>query len=365
MAKPPLRPWPPLPPTAYLRSRTHPLPFPLDEPWCLLYAQARTALAAGLVALGVGPGARILMPAWHHGSEVEAVLHTGAKCLFYDVGPDLAPDEETLESLLGPDVVGLHLTHYLGFPQDAPRWRRWCDEHGLLLVEDAAQAWLASHGGVPVGSHGDLAVWCLYKTVGVPDGAAVRCVRPLPEPRSIGRGTGITLRRHAAWFAQLVPEPQNRGIGDAEYDAATDMALVEPFGATAATHWLAPRLGTAETVGRRRDNYERWLQVLRPVTLSPFEHLPCGAVPMVFPVAVDDKPAALAEIGSAGIHGLDLWRQPHPSSSTGDHPRADWLREHMLGLPLHQELRRRRLDAAIRDVAGILLSRGCSNWPGP
>ena len=77
--------------------------------------------------------------------------------------------------LVGPATRALHVTHVLGFPAAAPRWRRWCDERGLLLIEDAAQAWLAAdpQSGEPVGSWGDLSVFCLYKTLPVPNGGAL------------------------------------------------------------------------------------------------------------------------------------------------------------------------------------------------
>ena len=92
-------------------------------------------------------------------------LRRGAKAT-----PSLEPDGGELDALVGPSTRALHITHVLGFPAAAPRWRRWCDERGLLLIEDAAQAWLAAdpQSGEPVGSWGDLSVFCLYKTAGLP-----------------------------------------------------------------------------------------------------------------------------------------------------------------------------------------------------
>ena len=165
--------WPPLAPDAYVRRPLDRLPFPLQDARYRLYARARQGIWQGATALGVGHGDEVLAPAYHHGSEIEALLRTGAQCRFYDSSEDLSPRQEQLEAMLGPRVRALLLIHYLGFPQDAPRWRRWCDERGLLLIEDAAQAWLATSGGRPVGSLGDLAVFCLYKTFGIPEGAAV------------------------------------------------------------------------------------------------------------------------------------------------------------------------------------------------
>jgi dTDP-4-amino-4,6-dideoxygalactose transaminase len=65
----------------------------------------------------------VLVPAYHHGSEIEALLQAGLRIRYYEVDRALEPDAAALESLLGPDVRALYLIHYLGFPQDAPRWR--------------------------------------------------------------------------------------------------------------------------------------------------------------------------------------------------------------------------------------------------
>ena len=58
-----------------------------------------------------------------------------------------------------------------------------------MLIEDAAQAWLATRDGTPVGSHGDLAFFCLYKSVGLPEGAAL-VMRSPPATASLDRRPG-------------------------------------------------------------------------------------------------------------------------------------------------------------------------------
>ena len=116
------------------------------------------------------------------------------------------PNTSAIASALASRAAADSRTN-LGFPVDPPRWRAWCDRHGLLLIEDAAQAWLATWDGLPVGSFGDLAVFCLYKTFGVPDGAAALCPRAaLPAPTSRPRsGLGQAVRRTGAWLAQRSP----------------------------------------------------------------------------------------------------------------------------------------------------------------
>ena len=117
--------WAPLRPGAYLRRPVSELPFPLEEPGCRLYEFARQRLFNGLEVLGLGPGDEVLVPAYNHGSEVEVLSRAGVTCRFFDSSEDLAPDEHVLERLLGPSTRALYLIHHLGFPQAAPRWRRW------------------------------------------------------------------------------------------------------------------------------------------------------------------------------------------------------------------------------------------------
>src|SRR5215216_1209594 len=171
--------WPPLPPSVYIR-RPGRLPFPLQEQSCRLFALGRHALWHGVRALGLEPGDGILVPAYHHGSEVEALTRAGLTASFYGGSDALEPIESELDGLVEPRTRALLLIHYLGFPQDLARWRRWCDERGMFLIEDAAQAWLARDDDRPVGSVGDLAMFCLYKTYGLPDGAALVSRRPIP-----------------------------------------------------------------------------------------------------------------------------------------------------------------------------------------
>src|SRR4029453_13044997 len=173
--------WPPLPIRLGTSIESQPLPFPLAHEGCRLFSLARHALWSGLQTFKLRPEAEVLMPAYHHGSEVEAVIRAGLRPRFYELTESLEPDEVTLERALNLSTQAFLLIHILGFPQDAARWRLWCEERGLLLIEDAAQAFLARQGTSPVGAWGHMAIFCLYKTFGLPDGAALICERP---PRS-------------------------------------------------------------------------------------------------------------------------------------------------------------------------------------
>lgn len=349
--------WPPLPPDVYLRRPLERLPYPLEEPGCRVVAWARHGVWHGVRQLGLGNGDELLVPAWHHGSEIEALLRAGVGCRFYDCAPEtLAPDPGELEALLGERVRGLYLTHALGFPQDAGRWREWCDARGLLLVEDAAQAWLASQEGRPVGSAGDLAVFCLYKTFGLPEGAAMIQASP-PPPVGLDRRLGALelARRHGLWLAgrsslaYAASAPLRR---PKSYDPARDFELRDPASAPwAHTPFILRRISDPAAASRRRENYAALMAGLGDLVAQPFSELPGGASPFVFPLDVDDKPALLAGLREQGVVGLDLWAVPHPSLPVERFPGAAARRARLVGLPVHQELRRadtERIVTAVR-----------------
>jgi dTDP-4-amino-4,6-dideoxygalactose transaminase len=307
-------------------------------------------------AIGLEGGDEVLVPAYHHGSEVEALLRAGLTCRFYDATETLAPDEDELESLLGPRVRGLQLTHYLGFAQDAARWRKWCDERQLLLIEDAAQAWLASEDGGPVGSVGDLAIFCFYKTVGVPDGGALITRTPPAAHRARRRiGARPLTRRHAAWLAGRWRHLGGVASGRRErpFDAAEDVALGDPHSAPAvATSFLLPRLVDADIAARRRAHYQLLLDELGASVPEPFRRLRDGAAPLACPLEADDKPALLERLRDSNVQALDFWSVPHPALPVDRFPAAAARRARTVALPVHQELRPADLERVVGSVVG-------------
>jgi dTDP-4-amino-4,6-dideoxygalactose transaminase/CelD/BcsL family acetyltransferase involved in cellulose biosynthesis len=351
--------WPSLPPTAYLRPRLPALPFPLGERGCILFARGRHGLWHAACALGLD-GAEVLVPAYHHGSEIEALGRAGAVCRFYDGDERLAPAEDELEALLTPETRALHLTHYLGFPQDSERWRRWCDERRLLLLEDAAQAWLAEADGVPVGSHGDASVFCLYKSIPVPDGGAL-----LLRARSVARAEGERpgglaqlARAHARWAVQRWPLPLPERRREGSYDPARDFELGDPdTPAASATEFLLPRLADSGVAPARRRNYAFLLEALGDLTRPPFDRLPDGSAPFAFPLDVADKRSALRKLRSHGVRALDLWSVAHPLLSGKGFPRAAERRGRTVGLPVHQGLGPGDLERVVRALRGRRVER--------
>jgi len=349
--------WPPLPPAVWAQLPREQLPFPLDDSRCRLYSRGRHALWHGLRAAPLAAGDGVLAPAYHHGSEIEVLLRLDLECRFYGLTATLEPDEESLDALLAPNVRALQLVHYLGYPQDGLRWRRWCDERGLLLIEDAAMAWLAETPNGPVGAHGDLAIFCLYKTFGLPDGAALLSRWPPDsgsgasrmEPREIAA-------LHLAWLGQRIPIarlPANDDGMTEEYVPALDFALGDPDeGPAATTIALLRRIADPAAAARRRANARMLLDELGEQVAPPFDRLPNGAAPFALPVRSSDKRSLLGRLDSCGVSALDFWSAAHPSLSPERFPEIADRRATTVGLPLHQELTLADLERMLRAMRG-------------
>jgi dTDP-4-amino-4,6-dideoxygalactose transaminase len=351
--------WPPLPPGAPLSRGRRELPFPLGLPGCTLFAKGRHALYAGVKALGLSEGDGVLVPAYHHGSEIEALRRAGVELRFYKTTEDLAPDPDELQGLLDERVKALHLVHVLGFQQDSPAWRVWCDEHSLLLLEDAAQAWMGTdEEGLPLGARADLSIFCLYKSFGLPDGAALWCSARVEKPQPTGSGVLRVLRRMARWAmgrSAVAASAARRLSPERPFDPEADRSLDEPVRSPfRATTFLLPRVYEPSASERRRANYTFLLQHLPDVVPRPFDVLPGGAVPFAFPIEVDDGHAVAGRLKERGIEALAFWYQAHPSLPSVDFPAGSRRRQRTVVLPVHQELRGRDLQFIVSAVRAVL-----------
>lgn len=134
------------------------------------------ALTLALVALGVGPGDEVIIPSMTFVATAEAVVHAGATPKLADVDPTtLLLSRDTVAQARSDRtkaVIPVHLFGHMVDPAMMSIWKR----EGLIVVEDAAQAHLASFNGRGVGTVGDAACFSFYpgKNLGaLGDGGAV------------------------------------------------------------------------------------------------------------------------------------------------------------------------------------------------
>jgi dTDP-4-amino-4,6-dideoxygalactose transaminase len=132
---------------------------------CVAVNSGTSALHLGLLAAGIGRGDEVVVPSFTFAATANAVAMTGATPVFADIEPDsFCLDPGAVAAAVTERTVAVVPVHLYGHPV---RWDALADvaeRHGLLLLEDAAQAHGASYDGIPVGALGDLAAFSFYAT---------------------------------------------------------------------------------------------------------------------------------------------------------------------------------------------------------
>ena len=108
---------------------------------CLLTTSGTDALEMAAILTGVGPGDEVIVPSYTFVSTALAFIRCGAKVVFADSRADEPNiDAEKVESLITPRTKVIVPVHYAGCACDMDAIMAIADRHGLLVVEDAAQA---------------------------------------------------------------------------------------------------------------------------------------------------------------------------------------------------------------------------------
>ena len=136
---------------------------------CLAVTSGTGALHTALAAFGVGPGQEVIVPAYMWVSVAAAVVNLGAIPVLADIDPatfnlSAGAVEEVLRSAAGKKVKAVLPVHLYGQCADWDAFAELKRERGLLLVEDAAQAFGATWNGTPAGALGDAAAFSFYPT---------------------------------------------------------------------------------------------------------------------------------------------------------------------------------------------------------
>jgi dTDP-4-amino-4,6-dideoxygalactose transaminase len=279
---------------------------------CLGMNSCTSALYAGLLAAGIGPGDEVIVPGYTFIASIAVVAHTGAEPVLAEIDESLLLDPADVAAKITPRTKAVIAVHMLGAPCDLDALEAVTREHGLLLVEDCAQAGGGTYRGRHLGTVGRFGAFSLnvfktftagdggvlltdddelYKTAfalhdhgaaplrtGVTDGPplfglnlrmheltgafALAQVRKLP-------GTLRTLRANRDKFADAIgglPGVTRRRLHDPDGDCATVLAYT--FASAAMATEVAARLGTITLSQSGKHNYANMPQ-LRPDLLVP------------------------------------------------------------------------------------------------
>jgi dTDP-4-amino-4,6-dideoxygalactose transaminase len=124
-----------------------------------LFDSGTSALIAAFRLASRGALLRVACPSYICVDVGSAAQFVGVELVLYDTDPaTLSPDIDSLRRAVGSGVSAVLVAHLFGFPVAMDEVRALCDEHGLTLIEDAAQEAGARYNGQRLGSMGDLAI---------------------------------------------------------------------------------------------------------------------------------------------------------------------------------------------------------------
>lgn len=343
-----------------------------------LTTSGRAAIFHALKLLQLAPQRGVLLPTYHCPTMVAPALLAGLRPMFYALGEDGLPDLAALAHGPAAEAGAMLVPHLFGRSQSLAAVRRWCDAHGVALIEDCAHSLFGQAGERPVGTWGDYAAASLSKFLPVPEGgllaSAARPVPALPlRPRRwrdelkgwvdvaessalhrrvsglngiLGAALGVKhALRGTRWPSRPDPtaeDPHKRSAEEMMADC--DMARVDDA-PLAVTRWMRGHLPLDRVVTARRLNFDTYARYFDGVhgARSLADSGPDGAgwpeavAPYVFPLWVDDADAVY---GRARRLRLPVFRwdrlwpgTPQLSGDVG----MRWSR-HVLQLLCHQDL---------------------------
>jgi perosamine synthetase len=136
------------------------------------------AVHLALLAAGVGPGDEVIVPTLTYVASANPILYQGATPVFVDSEPETwNMDPEAVASAITPRTKAIVVVHLYGHPVDMDPIVAVAREHGVAVVEDAAEAHGAEYKGRRTGALGDLATFSFYgnKIITTGEGGMVLC----------------------------------------------------------------------------------------------------------------------------------------------------------------------------------------------
>lgn len=132
----------------------------LGSPHAVSFNSASSGLMAAVAALGIGPGDEVIVPAQTMSASAAMVLANGAAPVFADVEDrTYGLDPDSVRSRLSERTRALMLVHLYGHPARMTELLAIASEYDLKVIEDCAQAPLATMNGALAGTFGDIGVF--------------------------------------------------------------------------------------------------------------------------------------------------------------------------------------------------------------
>jgi dTDP-4-amino-4,6-dideoxygalactose transaminase len=301
-------------------------------------ASGTDALVLFLMALGVGAGDRVLVPAFTFAATAEAVALVGARPVFVDVRAgtfDIDPASVTavlahLEAAGEPPPVGIVPVDLFGLPADHDAIAAIAARHGLWVLDDAAQSFGASYCGRPVGSFGMATTTSFF-----------------PAKPFGGYGDGGAVFTDSADHADVLRSLRAHGEGADRYDSVR-IGMTGRLDTIQAAVLLQKLTIFDDELERRREVAGRYSEAFAP--LAPRLRVPDRPADRTsswaqYTVEVDDRDQVVHRLAAAGVPTAVYYRRPlhrQPAYARFEAPCgapvSDQLAGRVVSLPIHPYL---------------------------
>jgi dTDP-4-amino-4,6-dideoxygalactose transaminase len=139
--------------------------------YCIAFNSGTAALHAAVRAAGVGPGDEVITSAYSFMASAVAVLHSNGIPIFVDIDPKTHNiDPRKIEEKITKRTKAIIPVHIEGVPADIDPIMKIAGKHGLVVIEDAAEAHGTKYKGKNIGTIGDMAIFSLNSTKNLPGG---------------------------------------------------------------------------------------------------------------------------------------------------------------------------------------------------
>ncbi|MGB0670205.1 MAG: DegT/DnrJ/EryC1/StrS family aminotransferase [Rhodospirillales bacterium] len=303
-------------------------------PHCVGVASGTDALILALRALNIGPGDEVITQPNSFVASAGAIRMVGAKPVFADVLPDQNMDPVRIEAAIGPSTKAIMVVHLTGRMGPMAAYRKIATDHGLALIEDAAQSVGSRVEGRASGAWGDVGCFSAH---------------PLKNLNACGDAGFATAQDEV--LAQKLRLLRNNGAPDRDSVAIWGtVSRLDPIQAVV----LSERLKCLDQViDKRRRNAKLYLEALRR---GPVWHPNAAAgeekrrfdTYHTFVIQAEDRDGlkehlAGKGIGSAIHYPIPIHLQPAaaelgygPDQGRGSFPHAERQAGRILSLPINQ-----------------------------
>ncbi len=296
------------------------------------------AIALALMALGIGRGDEVITAPLSAAYSALAIMMAGARPVFADLDPArLTLDPAAVEAAVTPRTAAILPVHLYGQAADMDSLLAIAARHHLAVVEDCAQAHLATCRGRPVGTMGAAGAFSFYPT---------KNLGALGDGGAVITGDAAL----AARVARLRNGGQSRRYRHDEFGVNSRLDEVQ----AAILRARLPLLPAWTERRRILAGVYRERLTAAPVTVPP--ELDAGHVYHLFPVRSPQRDALQRHLLARGIETLVHYPIPIPRQAalSGETPAqcpvADRVCDELLSLPMYPAL---TLEAA-REVAGAV-----------